>query len=87
MKKFSVVSMLVLSAVLMVSRPALATIVPPCDPSECTIIVDDCKSGGWVNRTVIIDGITYEFKNQGDCVSFAVTQYNTNVNEPALIIN
>lgn len=55
----------------MVAAPAFAIIEPP--PEILPTETDQCKEYGWVTY----DGI---FKNQGDCVSYVVTDGS---NEPA----
>jgi len=58
----------VLTAIVIAS-PAFAAII---DPSEIPTNVEQCKKGGWQDYQV--------FKNQGDCVSYVVTN---GANQPA----
>lgn len=83
--KYKLAFLAVIFSVVAIAKPAQATVIGPIStPPE---VKSDCKNNGWMDRTVIIDGVTYKFKNQGDCMSYLVTSDNINVNEPALIIN
>lgn len=66
MKKQIIVSSLLAAVTLLtVAGTALAAIIPPPPPTEPTT-VDQCKHDGWRDYGDM-------FKNQGDCVSFVVT--------------
>ncbi len=60
MKKYFVASLMAL----LVAVPAGAAITPPAN--EMPTNVEQCKKGGWQTYQV--------FKNQGDCVSYVVTE-------------
>lgn len=55
---------------------ALAAVTPPPPPSEPTTTAE-CKHGGWKNYGDL-------FKNQGDCVSFVVTEGRNEPSGPPL---
>ena len=72
MKKYIVISTL-FAVGLFTANVAMAAIwFPPAEPTS----VDQCKKGGW---------LTYGdmFKNQGDCVSFVVTEGRNAPDGPA----
>ncbi len=58
-------SALAAAAFFVAAGTALAAFTPPPAPTEPTS-VDQCKKNGWRNYGDM-------FKNQGDCVSFVVT--------------
>jgi hypothetical protein len=74
MKKVHFISSVIFSLVglLGVQGAALAAVVVPPPPSLPTTTAE-CKHGGWKNYGDV-------FKNQGDCVSFVVTDGR---NEPS----
>ena len=58
------ISLLAVILLLMAASVARAAIIPP--PPTVPTSTDDCKKDGWRNYGDM-------FKNQGDCVSFVVT--------------
>ncbi len=87
MKSKFVIMLAIVFSFILATKSAQATIIEPPTDSNPPEVKEDCKKNGWADRTVIIDGVTYKFKNQGDCMSYLVTSDNVNVNEPALIVN
>ncbi len=73
MKKYIFAGIASLIASFAVSTLAFATVLPPPPPPPEPTVTDQCKQYGWLDY----DGL---FKNQGDCVSFVVTDGR---NEPA----
>jgi len=71
MKKYVFAGMFALVSTLALSAVALAAITPP--PATYPTDKDQCKKGGWENFAGL-------FKNQGDCVSYVVTDGR---NEPS----
>lgn len=64
MKKYIISILFTVSFLLTTSQAFAAVIIPPEQ-----ITVEQCKTGGW--EYLSYNGVV--FKNQGDCVSFVVT--------------
>ena len=77
MKKHVFAIVFVLCASFVLSNVASATITDP-PPSDLPTNVDQCKRGGWQNYNGL-------FKNQGDCVSFVVTDGRNQPDGPASV--
>jgi hypothetical protein len=75
MKKYIIVPVLLCLSVLVVTSAALAAIIPP--PTDIPTSSDQCKRDGWRNYNDM-------FKNQGDCVSFVVTNGKNAPDGPAI---
>jgi|GEM_PF-2722146 len=76
MKKALFVGMSV-AALLAMSNTALASVNPGGgDGNPLPTTVNECKKGGWENYGGL-------FKNQGDCVSYVVTEGRNAPNGPA----
>ena len=66
MNKYLFLSAVLFCASFVLANVASATIAPPPPPPQFPTSTDQCKKGGWENYNGM-------FKNQGDCVSFVVT--------------
>ena len=73
MKKLSFV---LIFGVLAFVNVASATIMPP--PNLFPTDASECKKGGWENYNGL-------FKNQGDCVSFVVTEGKNAPDGPSVV--
>jgi len=78
MKKYIISSGIALMSIACLASTALASFMPPPPPGPTS--ADQCKHDGWRSYGDM-------FKNQGDCVSFVVTNGNNPPDGPPISQN